>query len=81
MNNIKNDLVFEPVPDIAPALSPDDLVMPVVNFEDVIFRFCIECKEPIICYCSDLSQCNLLNDCFAENVRRNELNISISQHP
>ena len=52
---------------LAPPLSPDDLVMQVEYYEDAVNRFCIEEKKPVICYCSDLSQCSSLDYCRACN--------------
>ena len=54
---------------IAPPLTPEDLIQETVYYEDLINRFCIDKNvlKPVVCYCTTLEECSILEHCVAFN--------------
>jgi len=54
-------------PNIAPPIEPEYLNQEPVYFEDMINRFCLESKKGVVCFCSTLDECRLLDECIIGN--------------
>ena len=61
--------------EIAPPIEPEYLNQDPVYYEDMINRFCLKSKKGEICYCSDSSECNLLDECVVFNAAQKSMGI------
>ena len=52
---------------VAPPIPQEYLKNEVAYFEDEINRYCIKYNEPVICFCTDVSECQLIKECTVCN--------------
>jgi len=48
---------------LAPAIEPEYLEQETCLYEDVENRHCIKSGSRVICYCSDVKECELIVNC------------------
>jgi len=59
----------------APPIPPEYLKQESENYDDLMNRFCLKSKKGEICYCSDSSECNLLDECVVFNAAQKSMGI------